>query len=172
MNATRLYLRLLGVSVRSQMQYRVSFVLLSIGCLLATSIEILAIWALFGRFESLAGWTLAEVALFFGLVNVAFSLADGFGRGFDLFSRLVKSGEFDRLLLRPRSTALQVAGQELTLMRVGRLVQGLAVLRWASSGPRPASPWSWRRSSAERASSSACWSFRPPSPSGAPRRWS
>ena len=45
---------------------------------------------------------------------------------------MVKSGDFDRLLLRPRSTALQLAGQELTLRRVGRLAQGLAILIWAS----------------------------------------
>ena len=39
---------------------------------------------------------------------------------------------FDRLLLRPRPTALQLAGQELVLRRVGRLVQGIVILVWAS----------------------------------------
>src|SRR5262249_25101387 len=57
--------------------------------------------------------------------------AEGFGRGFDTFSNLVKSGDFDRLLLRPRNTAFQVAAQELQLMRVGRLLQGGVVLSWA-----------------------------------------
>jgi hypothetical protein len=42
------------------------------------------------------------------------------------------SGDFDHLLLRPRSTALQLAGQELTLRRVGRLLQGLFVFVWAN----------------------------------------
>ena len=61
-----------------------------------------------------------------------FALADAMSRGFDTFGTMVKSGDFDRLLTRPRSTALQLAGQELTLRRVGRLAQGLIVLVWAS----------------------------------------
>ncbi|HEV2472719.1 MAG TPA: ABC-2 family transporter protein, partial [Chthonomonadales bacterium] len=62
---------------------------------------------------------------------VAFALAEGIGRGFDVFSNLVKSGDFDRLLLRPRSTVLQVAGMEIQMMRFGRLAQGAAVLIWS-----------------------------------------
>jgi ABC-2 type transport system permease protein len=131
-HAARLYLRYVGVSVRSQMQYRASFVMLALGQLLVTGMEIVGIWALFARFKALGGWRLEEVALFYGLVHVAFAIAEGVGRGFDIFPGMVKSGEFDRLLLRPRSTAFQVAARELQLMRVGRLAQGLAVLVWAA----------------------------------------
>ena len=133
MSGIRLYFRYLGVSIRSQMQYRASFVMLAVGHFLVTGSEVLGIWALFSRFGSLRGWRLAEVALFYGLIHVAFAIADAVGRGFDLFPGMVKSGDFDRLLLRPRSTALQVGSRELTLMRVGRLAQGLLVLLWASA---------------------------------------
>ena len=47
----------------------------------------------------------------------------------------------DRLLLRPRSTVLQLAGQELTLRRAGRFAQGAIVLAWGLS--TVAAPWSW-----------------------------
>src|SRR5262245_34838722 len=131
-NALSLYIRLLALSVRAQMQYRVSFVLMSAGQFVVTGIEMLGIWALFARFGSLIPWTLPQVALFYGVVNVGFAFTDAFARGFDLFgNQFVKTGNFDRLLLRPRSTVLQVAGQEFTLFRVGRLLQGLAVLVWA-----------------------------------------
>jgi ABC-2 type transport system permease protein len=128
----RLYLRYLGVSVRGQMQYRGSFLVLTFATLLNTLVEFVAIWALFQRFGSLRGWGLAEVALLFGLINIAFALGVAFGRGFDLFGRMVRDGDFDRLLLRPRSTALQVAGQELTLFRAGKLLQAVIVLVWAA----------------------------------------
>ena len=128
----QLYFKLLGISIRGQMQYRASFILTTIGSFLTTCVEFLAIWALFDRFKSLQGWRLEEVALFYGIVHVAFALAEAIGRGFDTFSDMVKSGDFDRLLLRPRSTALQVAAQELQLMRIGRLLQGLVVLIWAA----------------------------------------
>ena len=132
LDALRLYGRYIDVSFRSQMQYRASFIMLSVGHGLMTGLEFLALWVLFDRFVALDTWSLPEVALFYGLINIAFALCDACSRGFDLFSSMVKSGDFDRLLLRPRSTALQLAGQELTLKRIGRLSQGLAVLLWAA----------------------------------------
>ncbi len=141
LDSFRLYFRYIGISIRGQMQYRASFVMLSAGHFFVTGIEFLGIWAMFDRFGSLRGWSLAEVAMFYGMINVAFACADGFARGFDIFPQMVKSGDFDRLLLRPRSTALQVAAQELQLMRVGRLMQGLQELRGCfprfSPHPRP-----------------------------------
>ena len=130
-NALRLYLRYVGVSVRAQMQYRASFLMLLAGQALITSLEFMAMYALFDRFGTLDGWTLPEVALLYGMANVAFSLADTAAWGFNSFDALVKSGDFDRLLLRPRRTAFQVAASQLELRRLGRLVQGTAVLVWA-----------------------------------------
>jgi len=128
----RLYLRYLGISVRSQMQYRASFVMLSLGHLLVTVTEFAGIVVLFERFGQLGTWRLEEVALFYGLISVSFAVADAGARGFDLIGGQIKSGTFDRILLRPRSAALQIAGQELTLRRVGRLAQGSAIFAWAA----------------------------------------
>ena len=132
-SALRLYWRFLGISLRGQMQYRASFVMLSLGHFLATGIDFLAIWALFDRFGGLEGWSLEEAALFYGMIHIAFALAEGIGRGFDTFAGLVRSGDFDRVLLRPRSTALQIAGRECQLLRVGRLTQGLIVMVWGAT---------------------------------------
>ena len=120
--------------MRSQMQYRASFVMLTLGYMITTGLEFVAIVLLFDRFGTIEGWQLREVAFVYGVVNVSFAFADAATRGFDTFGTMVKSGDFDRLLTRPRSTALQLAGQELTLRRIGRLTQGLIVLIWASSG--------------------------------------
>ena len=136
----RLYGHYLGISIRAQMQYRASFLLQSMGQFLITGIEFLGLWALFDRFGSIQGWSLAEVALFYGVVNVAFSFADALSTGFDKMSDFIKRGEFDRMLLRPRSTVLQLAGHELALRRVGRLLQGLLILTWAANALHV--PWS------------------------------
>lgn len=129
-----LYFRYVTISIASQLQYRASFVMQSIGHFLVTGIEFLGIWALFSRFGALSGWSLAEVACFYGSIQISFALADALGRGFDVFSAQVKSGTFDRLLLRPRSTVLQLFGFELTLRRVGRLLQGIVVLVYGLTG--------------------------------------
>ena len=133
MDSLRLYIRYLAISTRAQLQYRATFAMKTIGHLLVTGIEFFGIWALFARFGSLGGWRLHEVALIYGMIDVAFALADGFGRGFDKLGSLLKKGDFDRMLLRPRSVVLQLLGFELQLMRIGRFVQGVIVLAWAAT---------------------------------------
>jgi ABC-2 type transport system permease protein len=127
-----LYWHYVNVSVRSQMQYRASFLMITVATLLTSGLEFLSTWVLFSRFGSIGGWTLAEAAVLYGIVNVAFALAEGIARGFDEFAIMIRGGTFDRLLLRPRGTALQVAGQHLQLLRIGRLSQGLVVLAWGA----------------------------------------
>jgi ABC-2 type transport system permease protein len=129
--AIRLYGRYASISLRGQMEYRASFLMQAAGQFLVTSIEFAGIWALFDRFGQIRGWTLPEVALFYGLISITWSIADALSRGFDVFGATVKNGDFDRLLLRPRSTILQLFGHELTLRRMGRLAQGVAVLAFA-----------------------------------------
>jgi ABC-2 type transport system permease protein len=131
MNDIRLYLRYIAMSFKAQMQYKASFLLQVLGQFFVTGIEFFGIWALFNRFDALENWTLAEVSLFYGMINTAFACADALARGFDAFGKIVQNGEFDRLLLRPRTTVLQILGTEFTLKRLGRFSQGLGVLAWA-----------------------------------------
>lgn len=131
-DSVRLYFRLIGINVRSQMQYRASFIMMTFGYFLVTAIEFLGIAILFSRFGTLQGWRIEEVAMFYGLINVGFALSEAFGRGFDKFDLQVIRGEFDRTLVRPRSTALQVLAHDFQLLRLGRLLQGVAILTWAS----------------------------------------
>src|SRR5262249_25029635 len=133
-NALRLYAHYARVSVRGQMQYRASFILQTVGTFLITASEFVAVWALFDRFGQVRGWRLPEIALLYGMISIAWALCDAISRGFDMFGTTVKAGDFDRILLRPRSTVLQLLGQDLTLRRAGRLVQGAAVLGYAVAG--------------------------------------
>lgn len=126
-----LYSRYAALSLRSQLQHRAAALLQAIGVFLLTGVEFIAVWALFRRFGEIRGWQLHEVALLYGMIAIAYSITGAIGRGFDTFGALVKDGGFDRLLLRPRSTVLQLLGHELTVRRVGRLVQGAAVLGYA-----------------------------------------
>jgi ABC-2 type transport system permease protein len=129
MNGARLYGRYIAASLRAQMQYPGSFIATSAGTFFATVTDFVGVWALFARFRQIEGWRFAEVALFFGVVSVSFAIADAITRGFDVFGeRFVKTGDFDRLLVRPRSTVLQLLGYELRATRIGRLAQGM--LAW------------------------------------------
>ena len=130
--ALALYGHFVKLSLRSQLVYRATFIMKTVGNLLVTAIEFFGIWALFSRFGTLAGWSLREVALIYGTADIAFAITNAIGRGFDRFGTILKAGDFDRMLLRPRSPELQLLGYELQLTRLGRLAQGLAVLLWAA----------------------------------------
>ncbi len=127
----RLYLSLVVACLRGQLQYRASFVMMALGQFLVTGLEFAAIAALFYRFGSVHGWQLRQVAFLYGVVGSGYALAEGLCRGFDQFSAIIRRGDFDRLLLRPRSTILQVAAFEVQLMRIGRFLQAAFVLAWA-----------------------------------------
>jgi len=129
--ALLLYARYIAVSIRSQLQYPASLVMLSVGNVLVTGVEFLALLALFDRFGQIRGWSLPEVALLYGMANISFAIAETLGRGFKVFGEMVKRGDFDRLLLRPRGTAFQVGAQHFQIMRLGRLLQGVVVLGYA-----------------------------------------
>lgn len=126
-----LYTRYFAVSVRSQLQYRASVLMTMLGHLLVTGFEFFGMWALFDRFGQLRGWSLAEVALLYGMANIAFAFAEAAGRGFKIFGKMVRNGDFDRILLRPRGTAFQIGAQHFELVRLGRFLQGVAVLVYA-----------------------------------------
>jgi len=134
MNSVFLLRRYLATSVRAQMQYPASSLLLAIGTFLANITELASIWVLFHRFGSVQGWQFGEIAFFFGMVSIAFSIADFMSRGFDVFgTTFVRTGDFDRLLLRPRTAAIQLIGYEFRLRVLGRLVQGVLVLAIATA---------------------------------------
>jgi ABC-2 type transport system permease protein len=111
------------------MQYPFNAIMLTIGQFTATMIDMVAIWALFARFGALGTWRLGDVAMFFGIVSVSFSIADFLTRGFDVLGTdFIKTGQLDRLLLRPRTMTLQLIGNDMRLSRFGRMAQGLLVL--------------------------------------------
>lgn len=103
---------------------------MSIGQILVMVFELLAVLALFHRFGNIKGWKVEEILLFYGVTHLSFSLAEVFGRGYELFASVIKSGDFDRYLLRPLHTAYQIAGRDFDV-RVGRVTQALCVLLWA-----------------------------------------
>jgi len=129
MNALYLLSRYFISSVRGQLLYPGVNLLLGLGAFLTSIIELVGIWALFQRFGNVQGWRYGDICLFFGMVSISFALADFLSRGFDVFgSEFVRTGDFDRLLLRPRSAALQLIGYDFRLKVLGRLLQGLLVL--------------------------------------------
>ena len=134
MNAVLLLARYCSASLRAQAQYPGNVLLLAVGQFFATIIDVVAIWALFDRFGSVQGWRFGDVAMFFGIVSISFAVADFLSRGFDVLGgEFIKTGNFDRVLLRPRTATLQLIGHDFRLSRAGRFLQGVAVTAIATA---------------------------------------
>jgi ABC-2 type transport system permease protein len=140
----RLYFRLIGAQIRSEMQYRASLIAETIGAFLITALDFVAIVILLGRFQGIGGWTLAEVAFLYGASTISFSIAELNAGGYDYFDQIVVRGEFDRLLIRPLGLLFQMFTEAWPLRRFGRLAQGAIAFGFAMIMLRPAwGPLDW-----------------------------
>lgn len=126
----KLYGKYASACTQSVMEYKLSFALMLIARFLISFCELISIRFLFSGFTQLGGYTYGDVLLCFSIIQMSFTFAELFGNGFKTFSGMVKRGEFDRMMLRPRSLVFQVAGSRF---EVGRTV--LCSL--------PSSRWRW-----------------------------
>lgn len=133
MEAVRLYAQYVSLNLRSAMQHKASLLLMTIGQLLASLTTFLGVHFMFMRFESVKGYTYPEVQLCYSIVLMQFSLAEMFARGFDTFAGIVRRGEFDRILVRPRGLILQVLGSKFEVSRIGRLIQAVFIFVYGIS---------------------------------------
>ena len=128
--------------VRSEMQYRTSFVTLLAGELSSTLVDIAGILALFSKVHSLGGWTRNQVLVGYAITSTSFAIADALVSPIALLPEWVRLGRFDRLMVRPAGSLAQMLGHEFQLRRFGKLFQPITTLLivWHLSGIGLA-PW-------------------------------
>lgn len=127
MKTVRLYLHYVSINIRCMMQYKTSFFLSALGQFLVSFNVFLGIFFMFQRFHQVDGFTYSQVLLCFSIILLEFALAEMFARGFDMFSGTVKTGEFDRILVRPQNEIVQVLGSKFELTRIGRMIQAIVM---------------------------------------------
>ena len=86
---------------------------------------------MFQRFSNVEGFTYSEVLLCYAIILLEFALAEMIARGFDTFSGIVKSGELDRILVRPQSEIVQVLGTKFELTRIGKILQSIVMFLYS-----------------------------------------
>jgi len=137
----KLYAEFIAIHFKSQMQYKTSFFLTILGQFFVSFTVLLGLFFMMNRFHSVDDFTFQQVLLCFATVLMAFSLAECFGRGFDLFPQMISNGEFDRVLVRPRNIIFQVFAGKVEFTRLGRLTQAIMVFFYAI--PASGVIWTW-----------------------------
>lgn len=131
MHAMRIYGKHIQIHIRSGLEYK-GWWMMALQTLLAVIADPIATVLLFARFGNIGPWSVERILMIYAMAVASFGLAETFCRGFDYFPwRMIRSGDFDRLLLRPRSLFVQVAGSYFHIHRITRAVSGIAVVVWA-----------------------------------------
>lgn len=123
-----LYGKYASVCTQSVMQYKMSFLLMLLGRFLVSFGELAAVQFLFSGLEQIKGYTYGDVLLCFSAIQMSFTLAELFGNGFKAFSGMVRGGDFDRMMVRPRSLILQIMGTRFEIGRIGPLFTAVIML--------------------------------------------
>lgn len=135
----KLYFKYMGMILKTQMQYKASFFMTTLGQFLISFTTFIGMYFMLSRFNSVNGFTFSEILICFSVMLMAFSVTECFARGFDVFPRLIRSGDLDRILVRPRNEVFQVLTSNMEFSRAGRLLQAVLMLAYAI----PASGVSW-----------------------------
>ncbi|GGJ48550.1 ABC transporter permease [Deinococcus roseus] len=130
MHTFTVYVRLIHALVRSQLQYRVSFLMDLIATTFYTVLEFASLVLILGRIKTLGSWTIPEITLLYGLAELSFGIMDMAFAGFDpsIFGAFIRQGSLDQLMLRPVSLTVQVMGSDFGLRRLGKCLLGLVIL--------------------------------------------
>ena len=129
MNTFRLYLRSMAMLIRTQLEYPFSFFLQTLAQLVMEGGEFLAVLLIVDRFDRLNQWTSGDLYFFFGLMSVSFYLTEFLGRGVTgNFPSMVRTGQLDTLLLRPRGILTQVLCSAVDPRRIACIAVGTAAL--------------------------------------------
>ena len=125
MNEFSLYFRYLRLNFLGGLQYQ-GWPLQMVGVFFTAIIDPIAVLILFSRFGAVGSWTADRVMLVYGLALTSFGFAELFSRGFDTFPWQIRTGAFDRILLRPRSTFQEVLGVRFQRNRIARVMSAFA----------------------------------------------
>ncbi len=124
----KLYLRLLMAAIRSRMQYKFDFLLTTIVWAMITALDFLTVAAILFRYETVAGWSIYQVALLSGLASASNGLYRVFGSELNEFERYLITGEYDGLLVRPWPPLLSLLSRNFDIGRIGGAIQGYLVI--------------------------------------------
>ena len=129
MNTVRLYCRSMAMLIRCRLQYPASFLMQTLAQLVMEGGEFMALMLMIDRFDRLNHWLPGDLYFFVRLMSVTFYLTECFGRGVTgAFPTMIRTGQLDTLLLRPRGVLTQVLCADADPRRAVCIAVGVASL--------------------------------------------
>jgi ABC-2 type transport system permease protein len=129
----RIYAKLVGAQGRAQASYRTSFWLDLIGSSIIVGADLLAVIVIFSRVPALAGFSVRQALVFFGIALTSFSIADLFVGNIERMRNYVRMGTLDAMLIRPLGVLPQLLANDVGFRRAGRVIYAATVYAVALS---------------------------------------
>lgn len=140
-DALRLYVRLIRISMHARLQYRVDFIMGVLNVIALNAINLGIISILIYRFVHLNGWEIWELVFLYCLWLLGHSIYSLFFWHFWELEEYLIRGTFDQFLLRPASIFIQFLGREVQYIGFADIfvaISGLS-LAYANLGLH----WGW-----------------------------
>ena len=123
-----LYIKSIIMFIKSDMEYKLSFILTLIGSALATFFSVLGIAFLLNKFGKVGIWSIDEIMLTTGIAVFGHSFTEIFLQGLNHFHMRVKTGMLDQMMTRPRSLLFQVVCSDFQANKIGRLLEAISLI--------------------------------------------
>jgi ABC-2 type transport system permease protein len=127
----RIYRRLILLQLRMFVEYRGDFWIGIVGAVLTQGFGLVFISAILSRIPSVNGWTFWEIAMLFGFTLMAYGARELLCDGPWMLRRVINFGDFDRIMVRPISIALQTATLTSSIHGSGTFLLGLVIFLMA-----------------------------------------
>ncbi|MBE6160630.1 MAG: hypothetical protein E7158_00210 [Firmicutes bacterium] len=112
----------LSMYLKILFEYKANFIISFISQMFSLFLELYTVFCLFNKFSFFKVYNRYELLLGFSIIWFGMSFAEQFGRGFDHFDNLIRKGNFDLLLIRPRNIYLQIFGSDMSYEKSGRVI--------------------------------------------------
>lgn len=115
------------------MEYPATIALLTLGVMVSSSLDLAAILILFTHVRALGGFDPAGAMFLYGSSQLSFALSNLLVGAVDRLGQHIRRGGLDTMLIRPVNPLVQLAAEDFTPRKLGRLVPASAVLAWGMS---------------------------------------
>lgn len=126
----KIYFKYIRLNFLSGLQYK-GWPIMVLQVMIVVITDPIGLIFLFSRFGSIGVWSVERILLVYAMAITSFGIAESLCRGFDYFPwRMIRSGDFDRVLLRPRSLIMQISGSYFHIHRLSRVLCGIGAIIW------------------------------------------
>lgn len=124
MRSIKLYFHYCKLSILKALEYRSSFFVGLFGLIMVNGVSLLLIWVMLSNFNNLNGWSFWEIVFNYSLFLACLGFHNAFFKHLGDLEDYIVEGTFDRFLLRPCNTFLQLIGDKLSVTDISDFMLG------------------------------------------------